>query len=164
MLSARRIELLNQLAKDLEEKYCITTRTVQVDLSEPESIKKLEAETNDLEIGLLINNAGKDSYGSFLQRTEGERAKLVQLNSITPMELAHLFGNKMAKRGKGGIIFVASTLGYSATPYFSNYSATKAYILSLGEGLHYELKKKGVDVLVLSPGLTDTAMPAGIVE
>ena len=53
---------------------------------------------------------------------------------------------------------VSSALAYQAVPYFATYSANKAYVLTLGEALHYELKRNGVDVTVLSPGLTDTAM------
>ena len=53
---------------------------------------------------------------------------------------------------------LSSALAYQAVPYFATYSANKAYVLTLGEALHYELKRSGVDVTVLSPGLTDTAM------
>lgn len=52
-----------------------------------------------------------------------------------------------------------SLLGYQGVPVLANYAASKAYVLSLGEALHVEMKPFGVDVLVLSPGLTDTAMP-----
>jgi short-subunit dehydrogenase len=62
----------------------------------------------------------------------------------------------MSERGHGGILFVSSIAGYGPTPYLANYGASKAYLISLGEALHYELKKTGVDVLVLSPGLTNT--------
>jgi hypothetical protein len=78
------------------------------------------------------------------------------------MQLAHHFGQKMVNRRQGGIIFLATTIGYGGTPYFSNYAASKAYILTLGEGLYYELKSKGVDVTVLSPGGTDTPMAENI--
>ena len=60
------------------------------------------------------------------------------------MKLAHLFGRHMTRRGKGGMIFVASTLGYQAVPYVANYAASKAYLLSLGEALNFEFGGYGV--------------------
>ena len=66
----------------------------------------------------------------------------------------------MVNLGKGGILFIASVGAYGIRPYMANYSASKAYILSLGESLHYEMKDKGVEITVLAPGPTDTAMLA----
>jgi hypothetical protein len=85
---------------------------------------------------------------------------MLQLNVQAPMQLAKVFGKKMARRGRGGILFISSLFAYQSIPWVANYAATKAYILSLGEALHVEMKRHGVDVTVLSPGLTDTAMPA----
>jgi uncharacterized protein len=77
-------------------------------------------------------------------------------NALVPMQLAHEYGRTMAKRNRGGIILVASTVGHQAAPYLANYAATKAYIATQGQALNYGLKKSGVDVLVLSPGPTKT--------
>lgn len=66
----------------------------------------------------------------------------------------------MVNLGKGGILFIASVGAYGIGPYMANYSASKAYILSLGESLHYDMKDKGVEITVLAPGPTDTAMLA----
>jgi short-subunit dehydrogenase len=78
------------------------------------------------------------------------------------MQLAHRFGKRLSHRGKGGIVFVASMMGEQGAPYFATCAASKAYTLVLGESLHHELKQQGVDVLVLAPGLTHTAMPAAL--
>jgi hypothetical protein len=74
------------------------------------------------------------------------------------MALAHHYGRMMAARYKGAIMLVSSGFGYQAIPYIANYSATKAYILSLGEALNVEFREYGIDVTVLSPGLTKTSM------
>jgi short-subunit dehydrogenase len=111
---------------------------------------------------LFIPSAAVENHGDFVYSDLERENRLLQLNIISPMQLAHFFGQKMAGRGKGGIIFVSSTLGYGGVPYFANYAATKAYVLTLGEGLYYELKANGVDVTVLSPGLTDTPMAKDI--
>lgn len=158
VLASRNRERLEALAEELTHRYGVAIRTVPVDLSNTGSTEVLEEATADLEIGLLVNNAGVETHGAFLKSDLDRENALLQLNVVRPMELAHVFGQKMARRGRGGILFVSSTLAYQPVPYFANYASSKAYILSLGEALHFELKKKGVDVTVLSPGLTDTAM------
>jgi short-subunit dehydrogenase len=72
--------------------------------------------------------------------------------------MTHHFGKKMTERGRGGILLISSMIGHMPNPYFSNYAGIKAYIANLGFSLNYEMKKKGVDVTVLSPGPTDTPM------
>ena len=158
VLASRSRDRLERLGEDLVAAHGISVRTIPVDLGKIGSTETLEEATADLEIGLLINNAGVETHGAFLKSNLDDEIALLQLNVIRPMELAHLFGRKMARRAKGGILFVSSTLGYQSVPFFANYASSKAYILSLGEALHFELKKKGVDVTVLSPGLTNTAM------
>ena len=160
VLTARRIERLNEMGENLKKAYSIEVRTVQADLSKPDSVEILAKATEGLEIGLLVNSAGVETHGAFLKNDRQQERNLIQLNAITPMELAHHFGLKMAGRKRGGIIFVSSTLAYQAVPFFANYAASKAYIATFGEALNYELKKQGVDVTVLSPCLTNTEMYA----
>jgi short-subunit dehydrogenase len=153
---------LDQAAEELKSKYRVHVKTIQADLSDPAAVDTVKTETQDFNIGLFIPNAAVENHGDFIDSDLERENLLLQINVISPMQLAHHFGQKMADRGKGGIIFISSTLGYSGVPYFANYAATKAYVLALGEGLYYELKDKGVDVTVLSPGLTDTPMAGGI--
>ena len=162
ILVSRSEERLEQLGEDLVATHPISVRTIPIDLGRAGATEVLEEATADLEIGLLVNNAGVETHGAFLKSSLEAENALLRLNVVRPMELAHVFGQKMARRAKGGILFVSSTLGYQAVPNFANYASSKAYVLSLGEALHFELKKKGVDVTVLSPGLTDTAMANGM--
>jgi short-subunit dehydrogenase len=81
---------------------------------------------------------------------------MLHVNSRAPLMLAHEFGRKMRERGGGGIIFVASTVAYSGSPGWSNYAATKAFELTLSDGIARELKGNGVSVLTVSPGPTQT--------
>ena len=154
--------MLDQVAKELQNKFGVEVKTISADLSDAASIEALKAETQPYEIGLFIPNAGLENHGDFVHSDLDRENRVVQLNVMAPMQLAHHFGRKMADRGRGGIIFVSSTLGYNGVPYFSNYAATKAYLLAFGEGLAYELKSFGVDVTVLSPGGTDTPMADNI--
>jgi short-subunit dehydrogenase len=87
---------------------------------------------------------------------------MIYLNITAPTLIARHYGEAMVRRGKGGILLISSLLGLSATPYFAVYGATKAYIIAFGESLSSEMAPLGVDVSVLAPGLTDTAM-AGVV-
>jgi len=159
---ARRQQLLDELQVELSEDYGVEVRTLRVDLTDPESISKIELLTSDLEIGLVVPNAGVEMSGPFIESSLQANEHMLRLNVLAPMQLARVFGTRMAQRGKGGILFISSLFGYQGIPHVANYAASKAYILSLGEALYAEMKPHGVDVTVLSPGLTDTAMPANM--
>ncbi|HVO41654.1 MAG TPA: SDR family oxidoreductase [Aggregatilineales bacterium] len=157
VLVGRRKALLEENAHGLEQRHGTAIRVLPIDLATADAVTQIDEATGDLKIGLLVNNAGGGLPGAFLDHDVGSEMQFVQLNSVTPMGLAHVFASRMAPHGKGGIIFVASTMGYVGTPYAANYAATKAYIIALGEALHYELARQGIDVLVVSPGPTRTS-------
>ncbi len=157
-MAARREDRLKTLAVQLENLYHISTRVIPVDLTAPDYLNTIDVATEGIEIGLLINNAGTGVPGAFLKQPLEDYTKVVQLNVTAPMQLSHVFGKKMSEEGRGGIIFVSSIAAYTGSPYMANYATTKAYLLSLASALHVELKPKGVDVLVLSPGATHTEM------
>ena len=154
---ARNEEKLLALKTKLET-YNIEVQTISVDLSLPESSALIAEKTSQLDIGLLVANAGIENTGAFIDNPQDQERKLLDLNITSPMELSHIFAKRFAKKGKGGILLLASLFGYQGVPYVANYSASKAYILTLGEALNVELKPLGIDVSVLSPGLTDTPM------
>jgi short-subunit dehydrogenase len=157
ILVARNQERLDRKAAEIQvQNPTIQVRTHAADLSLPGAVASLIQTTDALDIGLVIPNAGLETNGSFLKNNFDDEQRLIQLNITSPAHLAHHYGRLMVERRRGGILFVSSLAGYGPTPYLANYGASKAYIISLGEALHYELKPKGVDVLVLSPGLTAT--------
>ncbi|NRB38910.1 MAG: SDR family NAD(P)-dependent oxidoreductase [Pseudomonadales bacterium] len=155
---ARNQNNLDALKNQLENAYGIEVKTISADLSLSESNHDIVQQTADLDIGLLIPNAGIENNGPFINNALEDEHKMLLLNTVSPMMLSHLFAQRFAKRGGGGILLTASLFAYQGVPFVSNYSASKAYILSLGEALNVELKPQGIDVTVLSPGLTDTAM------
>jgi short-subunit dehydrogenase len=159
---ARRQTLLDTLQQELSENYGVEVRTIRTDLTDPESISKIELLTSDLEIGLVVPNAGMELSGAFIYTSLEDNENMLKLNITAPMQMAKVFGAKMAARGHGGMLFISSLFGYQGIPHVASYAATKAYILSLGEALHVEMKTSGVDVTVLSPGLTSTDMPANM--
>lgn len=158
----RRHARLDELVTELKAEFGVTVLPVPADLREPMAIRTIVSSTEGLDIGLVILNAGAELTGSFVHTDETAHLQLVQLNAVAPMQLAQYYGRRLAARGRGGLMFVSSLFAYQGVPYVAHYAATKAYLLSLGEALHVELKPHGVDVLVLSPGLTSTEMTANM--
>ena len=157
-LIARRKKRLDALVTELEAAYGIKARAIPIDLTAADALDQIDIATADVTVGLLVNNAGAAQPGAFLSTDLGARTRSVTLNVMAPMQLAYHFAAKMSDRGQGGIIFTSSVVGYTGSPYMANYAATKAYLLQLGQALSVELKPKGVDVLVVSPGATRTEM------
>lgn len=156
ILVARRKARLDRLAQQLEEKNHIQVRTVRADLSQPGFLADIVSASASIEVGLLVNNAGFGLAGNFLHHEMEREAALLDVNCRAPLILTHAFGRKMAERKRGGIIFVSSVSAYIATPMEATYAASKVYELFLAQSLRYELKKEGVDVLALCPGVTST--------
>jgi short-subunit dehydrogenase len=160
VLVARTQTKLDEMAKSLKSEFGVEVRTIAADLSAPQSPAMVIDAVKDLEIAVLVPGAAVETSGYFVDTTIERQAALVQMDVTTPMMLTHHFGAGMASRGRGAILLVSSLSGWSAQPYMANYGASKAYILSLGASLYHEMKDKGVDVSVLSPGPTDTPMIA----
>ncbi len=159
---ARRQHLLDALKTELEEQHGIQVRTLALDLTEPDAIDKIDHATQDIAVGLVVPAAGSADAEEFTATALARNTQVAHLNMIVPMQLVHVFANRMVKRKRGGVLFISSLFAYQGIPYVANYAATKAYILTLGEALHHELKKHGINVSVLSPGLTDTDMPVNM--
>jgi short-subunit dehydrogenase len=158
VLVARRTGPMENLAVDLRAQHRIQVRVVGMDLARQgvgvELRNQLQAE--GIEVDTLVNNAGYGLFGEFLEQPLDKTLDMLQLNMLSLTELTHAFGRDMARRGRGSILMVASIGGYQATPTYAAYSASKSYVLLFGEALHEELRKKGVTVTVLSPGITAT--------
>lgn len=156
VLLARRTDRLEALGKSLSEQYGIQYRAVSADLADPDFLLPVSDQTEDLEIGLLINNAGFTNSGEFLDNELEAEIRLVDVNCRAAVILAHHYGQAMRARKRGGIIFTASIAGFVGIPFWANYSASKSFDLKLAEALGAELKPHGVDVLALCPGSTRT--------
>ncbi len=156
VLTARREDRLNELADELTRTHAVRVRCVPLDLAAEGAAEALAESVRDLDVGLLVNNAGFGYFGRFVNQDRRRLAEMIGLNCTAVTLLAHIFAGRLARRGRGGIIIVASLAGFQATPFMSVYGATKGFDLLLGEGLGRELKGTGVDVLVLNPGATHT--------
>jgi short-subunit dehydrogenase len=153
VLIARRKERLESLAKELGN-----ARAVAIDLSKANAAVKLMADLNDAgeEVETLVNNAGFGLIGAFAELDAKRQRQMIDLNVGTLTDLCRAVAPQMVKRKSGGILNVASTAAFQPGPRMAVYFATKAFVLSLSEALHEELKPHGVRVTCLCPGPTHT--------
>jgi hypothetical protein len=156
VLAARSTDRLESLGNTLSRRHGIAHRVVTVDLSHPEGAQRLVEATEDLDVGFLVSNAGGGRPGRFLDQPLADLHRRLTLNATTYLELAHAFGQRFVARGRGGIILVSALGAVHGLPNMAHESASKAYVLNLGEAMHYELAAAGVDVMVMLPGNVDT--------
>ena len=161
VLVARRKERLEQLAAELTDEHAVRTRIIIADLSQPSGIETIVRETADIDVGLLVNNAGREDSGHFLEIPVDEALTTIDLNIKAPLQLSHHFSRRMRARGRGGILFMSSIVAFQGVPYIANYAATKAYDLVLAESLAAELGQWNIDVGVVAPGFAETELSSG---
>lgn len=162
VLVARRSEPMEALAGTLAKQYGVQVVVEAMDLARVGVGVALKArlDARGIAVDVLINNAGYGVYGPFLAQPLARTLDMLQLNMLSLTELTHVFAADMVARGGGHILLVASIGAYQATPTYAAYSASKAYVLLLGEALNAELAAQGVKVSVLSPGITATSFLA----
>jgi uncharacterized protein len=160
ILVARRLSTLEELGGRLATEFGVQYRAVAVDLTEEHYLRTIEEATHDLDIGLVVSNAGTWMLGEFVTMDSRDLQRSLRLNVKAHLDVAHHFGQHLAQRRRGGLLLTASTAGLQGIPFSAEYAAAKAYVLTLGEGLHGELQKVGVHVTVLLPGATATPLLA----
>lgn len=158
LLVARSEDKLITLCSELGRIRSIHCQYVVMDVAQPESPARLfeETEERELDIDLLINNAGFGSMGDFASLDLDRELNMIDLNVRSLVEMTHRFLQPMRARKGGAIINVASTAGFQPVPYMTTYAATKAFVLSFSEALWAENRDYGIEVLALCPGVTET--------
>ena len=153
VLTARRKDRLEELAKELGN-----ARAVAIDLSKKDTVAKLlaDVEAHGETVDLLVNNAGFGLIGRFAELDAKRQLQMIDLNVRALTELCRAVAPAMIERKSGGILNVASTAAFQPGPKMAVYFATKAFVLSLSEALHEELKPDGIKVSCLCPGPTRT--------
>ena len=158
ILVARRIDILQKVKSELESAHGIKVTVISKDLSKHESAKELynEIKFQGLVVTGVINNAGFGNYGDFSDTPLAEDLSMIQVNIAALVSLTKLFLVDMKARRKGRIMNIASLLSFLPFPYYSVYSATKAFVLAFTETIAAELEGSGVVVTALCPGPIDT--------
>ena len=158
LLVARSEDKLIALCNELGRLTSIRAQYLALDLKQPDAAVQLLEETKkrELEIDMLINNAGFGSMGDFARLDIERELEMIQLNVRAVVDLTHRFLGPMRERRRGTIINVASTAGFQGVPYMATYAATKAFVLSFSEALVEENRLHGIHVMALCPGVTET--------
>ena len=157
ILSARRVEPMHALAEELKKAGANCT-VIAADLSKSGAAAALvrDIEARAPTIDVLVNAAGLGANGRFDASDPVRVTEMLQVNVVALTELTRLLLPPMVKRGKGKVMLVASTAAFQPGPQMAVYCASKAYVLSFGEAIAYELQNTGVTVTTLCPGATDT--------
>ena len=158
VLAARTIDRLRELAGGLEQQYGVTAIPIRADLAAPNSAQELYAEVQrrQIDVNILVNNAGFNVYGPFTETNHADELGLLQVNLVALVSLTKLFVPDMVRRGYGRVLNLGSTGSFAPAPFDSLYAASKAFVLSFSEAIGEELRGTGVTVTTLCPGPTKT--------
>jgi short-subunit dehydrogenase len=156
VLIARRREPLAALGAELGARFGHAVESVALDLGAADLETQLLAIARDKDIGLIVYNAALSIVAPFLETSLADKQRILDVNARGPLVAAHVFGERMAARGGGGIILLSSLTAFWGSAWVATYGATKAFNLSLGEALALEFGERGIDVLVSCAGATRT--------
>ena len=156
VLLARKPGPLEDLATELRGKGA-EVRTVSADLSQVDVLDQVRRQTDDIEIGLLIYNAGaNETRGNFVELPREVTQGVIQITVVGQADFARHYGALMCQRGRGGMILCGSMSSYMGAASLAAYTAAKAFVRILSEALWSECGACGVDVLHLNIGFTGT--------
>lgn len=156
VLVARRADRLEDLAKRLREARPVEVEVLAADLVDPTGIARVVARIEQGPPDLLVNNAGRGTFGSFADLDPERELDEIRLNVSALVRLTRASLPGMLRRGHGAIVNVSSMAGFQPMPFNATYGATKAFVNSFTEALHEELRDSGIKLQVLCPGFTRT--------
>lgn len=156
VMIARRETTLSIMAEDLASRHGIETLVLAADFSDPEKVADIMAQTDHLDVGLLVASAGFGTSGDVVGSDLATELNMINVNCGALFAASRHFAQRLAIRGRGGIILLSSIVAFQGVARSANYAATKAYVQTLAEGLNRELIVAGVDVLASAPGPVDT--------
>ncbi len=157
---ARRRPELEALARELESTSRVSARVVACDLAEAGARDALLAAIADVEVDVLVNNAGFGSNGKFWENDAAREVGMVELNVTALTDLTRRLLPAMVLRGRGRILNIGSTAGFQPGPWMTTYYATKAFVNSFTQSLAFELRGTGVTATVSCPGPVATEFSA----
>jgi short-subunit dehydrogenase len=156
VLVARSADKLEAVAARVRRDHGVRAEVLVADLSTDEGVDHVITSLADSRVDIVVANAGLGSHGDFADDSEERNRTQIALNITAVTRLVHAFLPGMLARGVGGVMTVASTAAFQPTPGMGVYGATKAFVLSLTEAIWQETRGRGVRVLALCPGPTET--------
>lgn len=159
VLVARSADRLQLLAEQLRAAHGVGVDVIVQDLTAPDAVARITANLDaaGTTVDLLVNNAGFGTAGRFEEIPDGRDQEQLMVNVVALVGLTRTLIPGMLARGRGGVINVASTAGFQPSPYFATYSAGKTFVLNFSLALRSEYHDRGVRVLALCPGPTQTS-------
>jgi len=159
IITARRAEVLADLAARLTQRHGVTVEVRAVDLTDPGQRGELTGELAERDISILCANAGTATFGAVADLDPAEEMKQVQLNVLGVHDLVLAVLPGMLERRAGGILISGSAAGNSPIPNNATYAASKAFANTFSESLRGEVKASGIHVTLLAPGPVRTELP-----
>ena len=159
IITARRADVLDELATGLQQRFGVTVEVRAVDLAEPAQRAELAGELARRDISILCANAGTATFGAVANLDPAAEMAQVQLNVLGVHDLVLAVLPGMLARNAGGILISGSAAGNSPIPNNATYAATKAFANTFSESLRGELKNTGVHVTLLAPGPVRAEVP-----
>ncbi len=158
VLSARRADRLQELAREITAKHGTKVEVFAADLTQLDAPGAIHAFTSqkNIDVDLLVNNAGFGAFGYNHEIPQDRLLEMIQVNCAAAVKLTHLYTPSMVARKRGDILIVSSVAGFQAVPFIAAYAATKAFDLIFAEGIAEELRPLGIRVCALCPGSTNT--------
>lgn len=156
VIVARRLEKLEATAKEIKKEYQVEVVPISCDLADPQAAQKIKAKLGERSINLVVYNAALSHIGRFEESELAYQNKILGVNVVSPVNFAYTFGESMLKDRKGAFVFMASIAGQQGSAYLSTYAATKSFNQVFAEGLWYEWREQGVDVIACLAGATKT--------
>jgi hypothetical protein len=156
VLIARRKDKLEATTRRITDRFGVRVLPVTCDLTAPDAVQQIVNAIGDTAIDFMVYNAALSYIGPYLSTGISTHNSIATVNMLTPLAMLHEFGSKMVERRRGGIVIMSSLAGFQGSGYLSTYAATKAFNRVLAEGLWYEWKPYGVDVIACCAGATAT--------
>jgi len=149
-------DLLKEVGVEFSKRFAVEHRVIVLDVSREDFIGRLAAATDDLDIDLVVSNAGTGNPGAFLKHDRQLLRETLRLNTMSHLDIASPFWRETRRAATGRIVLVGAMGAENGIPCLANDGGAKAYVHSLGEALHHEFKPLGVYVTVLATPLTET--------
>lgn len=156
LITARRESRLQTLSDQLGAQYGVEVKYLALDLANPSDTEHLVGVAADMDLGLVVSNAGFGLKGLHGDQDPQQLQNMLLTNVAAPLLLSNALARQLSERGRGGFLLTGSIEAFLPFPYSAAYAASKAFVSSLAEALACEWRPAGIDVMVLCPGSTDT--------
>jgi short-subunit dehydrogenase len=158
VLVARSEGRLHELAEELKRDHGAEVEVLAADLTSAKGVSAVESrlQAGNPAVDLLVNNAGFGTFGRFAELPIDKEEEEIRLNVVALVRLTRASLPGLVARHSGGVINVSSIAAFQPGAYEATYCATKAFVTSFSQAVYEEVRKDGVKMLALHPGLTRT--------